>query len=171
MPIIVADTSPLSLLIRIGEVSLLHQLFERVVIPDEVLAELRHGNAPDVVGGWCAQLPGWIDVRSPKRAKQNDQLDPGELAAISLALELTAPLLMDERLGRAFARRQGLEVIGVIGLLEMCANQRLIKDLAEVHQRIRGVRFHVSGRLLNESLARHLALMDGEAGPSRAGGT
>jgi predicted nucleic acid-binding protein len=105
MPIIVADASPLSLLIRIEEVSLLHQLFERVVIPDEVLAELRHGNAPDVVRGWCAQLPGWIDVRSPKRAKQNDQLDSGELAAISLALELKAPRLMDERLGRAFAKR------------------------------------------------------------------
>ena len=45
-------------------------------------------------------------------------LDKGESEAIALALEMNADLvLMDERRGRFMARRLGLEVIGVLGVM------------------------------------------------------
>lgn len=44
-------------------------------------------------------------------------LDKGEIAAISLAIELSEPVLMDERLGRQAATAHGLSVIGSAGIL------------------------------------------------------
>ncbi|MDP1956927.1 MAG: DUF3368 domain-containing protein, partial [Rhodocyclaceae bacterium] len=44
-------------------------------------------------------------------------LDAGETAAIALAIELRAPVLMDERLGRAVARHHQVPVIGSAGVL------------------------------------------------------
>ena len=46
------------------------------------------------------------------------QLDAGESEAIALAAELNIGLLLiDEREGRVFARRAGLRVTGVLGVL------------------------------------------------------
>jgi hypothetical protein len=83
--------------------------------------------------------------------------DPGEAAAISLAAELGAALLIDELDGRREAQARGLTVIGAVGILERAADVGLIPDLAAVHTRIRGLRFHIADAILQASLARHLA--------------
>jgi predicted nucleic acid-binding protein len=54
--IVVADTSPLNYLIQIECESLLRELYNRVVIPEAVLLELRHMDAPHIVRGWAANL-------------------------------------------------------------------------------------------------------------------
>ena len=48
--IVIADASPLHYLILIGAADVLPALFQRVLIPDEVCAELRHPAAPPEVG-------------------------------------------------------------------------------------------------------------------------
>jgi len=64
---------------------------------------------------------GLINVRPDVAGRtpviEAPQLDAGERAAIALAFVLDCPILMDERLGREAARRQGLAVIGSIGVL------------------------------------------------------
>lgn len=46
------------------------------------------------------------------------ELDPGEAAAIALAIELKADLLLlDERRGRTVASRFGLRFVGLLGVL------------------------------------------------------
>jgi hypothetical protein len=58
-------------------------------------------------------------------------LDPGEPEAI--ALELNADLiLMDERRGRFMARRLGLEVIGVLGVLVRAKRKGHLDELKPV---------------------------------------
>jgi predicted nucleic acid-binding protein len=54
-------------------------------------------------------------------------LDPGEREAIQLANEEHADLLlMDDRIGVNYARRQGLEVTGTLGILIQAARYGLV---------------------------------------------
>ena len=62
--IVVADTSPLNYLIQIDCQSLLHTLYDRVLMPTAVLTELRDSNSPAVIKEWLLHLPEWVAVRS-----------------------------------------------------------------------------------------------------------
>ncbi len=58
--IAVADASPLCFLVVIGEIDLLPELFLRVAVPQAVIAELLHEDAPEAVRNWVSNLPAWI---------------------------------------------------------------------------------------------------------------
>jgi predicted nucleic acid-binding protein len=155
--LVVSDNSLFNLLVRVGAADVLPALFQRVLIPPEVAAEMRHSKAPVEIQTFVAGPPGWLSVQAPANPLPLPHLDPGEAAAISLAVELGAPLLIDERDGRQEAQARGLTVIGAIGVLERAADVGLVPDLAAVDARIRGLRFHVADAILQASLARHLA--------------
>jgi predicted nucleic acid-binding protein len=157
MTLVVSDNSPLSLLIRIGQIEVLPQLFQHVLIPPEVATEMNHPKAPTELRSFMSALPAWLTVQTTLAPLPLPHLDPGEAAAISLAAELKAALLIDELDGRNEAQARGLTVIGAIGVLERAANLGLIPNLAKVHARIRNLRFHISESLLQSSLARHLS--------------
>lgn len=157
MTLIVSDNSPLNLLVRVGAADVLPALFQRVIIPPEVASEMSHPKAPAEVQAFIAAPPSWLTVQAPTSPLSLPHLDPGETAAISLAVELGAALLIDERDGRTEAQARGLTVIGAVGVLERAADAGLIPDLAAVHATIRTLRFHVADAILNASLARHLA--------------
>jgi len=61
--LVVADTSPINYLLLIGHIDILPALFEKVILPDAVWAELEHPKAPLVVRDWVAAPPPWVDVR------------------------------------------------------------------------------------------------------------
>ena len=168
MSLIVSDNSPLNLLVRLGLAHALPELFDEVLIPPEVANEMRHPKAPQAVRDFLVAPPAWLRIRSPQTMLFLPQLDAGEAAAISLAVEISSPLLIDEQDGRAAALARGLEIVGAIGVLERAANEGLIADLRQVHQTIRTLRFHVADDILDRSLARHLA--HGKAGGSPPSG-
>lgn len=156
MTIVVSDTSPLNLLIRIGQSDLLPHLFGHVVIPTEVADEMHHAKAAEAVRTFIAQPPPWLSIQAPSTMLTLPELDRGETAAISLAVELNAMLLIDERDGRNEAQSRGLTVIGAIGVLERAADFGYVADLAAIHDEIRLSRFHVAEAILRDSLTRHL---------------
>src|ERR1700722_16923147 len=99
--LVVADSSPFILLNNIGHVDILPALFQTVLIPPEVAAELGKPNRPQIVRDFIANRPNWLAIRSPITLENIPNLDAGEIAAISLAKELSAGLLlMDEQRGR-----------------------------------------------------------------------
>jgi predicted nucleic acid-binding protein len=49
MRLVVADTGPLNYLVLIGESDSLPKLFEAVFVPEAVLTDLRHRDAPPTV--------------------------------------------------------------------------------------------------------------------------
>jgi predicted nucleic acid-binding protein len=92
--IVVADSSPLILLIKIGHVGLFPSLFQTVTVPTEVASELAAPNRPENVREFIAQKPCWLLIKAPARVENIPSLDAGEEAAISLAVELKATLLL-----------------------------------------------------------------------------
>lgn len=76
-------------------------------------------------------------------------LDPGERAAITLALSLDADrLLIDEWEGRAEAERRHLFVTGTLGILAEAHQQGLL-DFGAALTRLRQTNFYMSAALVN----------------------
>jgi predicted nucleic acid-binding protein len=93
--IVVSNTTPLNYLILIEAVDVLPGLFERIHVPEAVLIELGHSQAPALVRGWAARLPEWVQAHSlttqPDAALA--ELQEGEREAIMLAADLGADLI------------------------------------------------------------------------------
>jgi len=128
--IVVADTSPLNYLVRIGHISVLPSLYGQVLLPTEVVKELRDPRAPSEVVQWASVLPDWVVVQSPTLSLQAelDGLDAGERAAIELAVETNAKiLLINERKARRVAESVfGFTVFGTLGILSAAHKAHLI---------------------------------------------
>jgi predicted nucleic acid-binding protein len=118
--IVVADTSVFLNLCSVRREMLLPALFDQVFAPpvvrDEFLVAARR--LPRFEG---LSFPEWVQLRSPQRLERVPSplgLDAGVRAALALALELPADLvLVDEARGRAVARQLGLRVLGILGVL------------------------------------------------------
>ena len=125
--IVVADSSPLIVLIAIGHVEVLPALYGQVLIPPEVEAELGLSRRPEPVRAFIATPPAWLTVRTATSIEVIADLHAGESAAISLARELRADrLIIDETPGRHAATQRGVPIIGTVGVLELAAERRLL---------------------------------------------
>lgn len=119
--IVISNTSPITNLAAVGQIDLLRQLYEKVIIPQAVYDELTSGSG-EQPGSVEVQTLGWVETRSvTDRAlvvALQMELDDGEAEAVALAKELAADLLLlDERRGRATAARLDLRCIGLLGAL------------------------------------------------------
>jgi len=157
--IVVADSSPLHYLILLEQTELLHRLYERVLIPDAVAAELCAVASPRKVSQWVSDHPSWlsvVEVPAEDIASVSDELDLGERAAIALA-ELTRAelLLIDESAGRAEARRRRLRVTGTLGVLRTGAEAGFV-NVKEVVSRLEATNFYVDQSLLESVFAKWL---------------
>ncbi len=152
--VVVADTTPLNYLILIGQVELLRELFGKVMIPEAVLAELRHPKAPSAVTNWLLRLPEWLTVEKVERLDQTIQLGHGENEAISLAVERRISIvLMDERRGRSAAETRGLLPVGTLNVLDL-ADERGLVDGVAVLEALRQTTFRADSELLDRFEAR-----------------
>ncbi len=138
--IIVSNTSPISNLVIIGEISLLQQIYPKVFIPPAVYSELTR--LPILQPTILSLLDtGWLEIQTPTDLQLlnilSQTLDPGEAEAIALAVELSANrLLIDERLGRSVAANYGLKIRGLLGILVNAKQQGLIPVLKTILDRL-----------------------------------
>ncbi len=156
MRVVVADAGPLHYLVLIGHVDLLPGMFEGVWIPAIVRHELNRPQTPKSVRDWIVAAPAWLSIVSepiPDEDPALAALDDGERAAIALAAQLHADLvLMDDRAGVAVARARGLEVTGTLGLLDRAARRGLV-DLAAAFAALEATNFHTTRELTDRILA------------------
>jgi predicted nucleic acid-binding protein len=154
MTAVVSDTSPLNYLLLIGAVDLLPRLFSEIFIPPIVAEELSRPNAPEAVRAWISSPPQWLQIRSPLVRQHHFDLDEGEAQAILLAQELKIlSVLIDERKGFHTAESLGLEPIGLLGILELCAMRGWI-DFDERIARLRLTNFRFHERLVLDARSR-----------------
>jgi len=117
---VVADSSPLIVFGRVGQLDILPSLFTEVLIPDAVAAEVfaenktRPGAAAVADAVWIRRSADPSDISVPRWF---GDLDAGERAALTLAIHMRLPVLIDDLAGRRAAARLGVPVIGSVGVL------------------------------------------------------
>ncbi|HEX9962944.1 MAG TPA: DUF3368 domain-containing protein [Pyrinomonadaceae bacterium] len=134
--IIVSDTSPVSNLILIQRLYILQKIFFEIIVPPAVDAEIL---ALKQFGKDLSEYENaaWINVAQPTNLQKvqmlQTNLDAGEAQAIVLALETNCDLLlMDERIGTNIARQEGLQTIGLVGVLIKAKERGIIKEVREI---------------------------------------
>ncbi len=157
--IIIADSSPLIAFGSIDQLSVLFQVFGNVIIPNVVAEEC----LVDITRPGAAAISQAIDhaliqISNPAIEAENNGLleilDQGEVAAISLASSLHAPLLIDEKLGRQVVTQLGLKIIGTIGTLLLAKQKNIISEVKPILTSLRSGHYFLSDQLVEETLIR-----------------
>lgn len=152
--VIVSDTSIITNLIQIGELSLLRKIFGKVQIPTKVYDELQ--KLPDQIT--LIDKIDWIAVVSIENQSLFNELiqylDPGEAESIVLALETKADLLLiDERKGRRIAKEYGILITGLLGVLLEAKSLGLVTALKPLLEKLKQeAGFRIGSELLREVL-------------------
>lgn len=155
--IVVSDTSVILNLCFLGQEALLSQLFGTVYAPPQVEAEFVRLASVDVRFQGLV-FPAFIQRCPPKTTAHawahSPVLHGGEVAALSLALELGADLvLMDEAEGRAAAAALNLRTMGLLGILAQARSRSLIPAISPLLDRLQAdARFWISPSLRNAVL-------------------
>lgn len=154
--IVVADTSVLLNLCRVGQIDLLQALFHEILVPPEVANEFaRLSSATGRFQGltfpvWIRQQTSTNQILIPATLN----LHPGEIAALSLAVEVKADaILIDERSGHTAALRLGLKTIGILGILIQAKASGNVPSIRPIIERLeREARFWLGPSLRNRVL-------------------
>jgi predicted nucleic acid-binding protein len=155
--IVVSNASPIINLAAIGQLDLLYSLYGQIFIPDAVHAEIviRGSGLP---GAHEVATATWIEARSITNNAALRSLtlllDPGEAEVILLALEMQADLaLLDEKLGRRVAKRLGLDVVGLLGILLEAKHKNYVPRIRPlVDELVTTARFRISRALYEDVL-------------------
>ena len=139
--IVVSDASPIINLSIIGELELLRQLFETVVIPKAVYEEICI-KGKDKPGDKEVRQSQWIRVNTCENQELAEKLslilDKGEAEAIALAIQLSSDLLLiDEKMGKRVARQYHLDTVGLLGVLLEAKQRGLLGSVTNVMSRLR----------------------------------
>jgi hypothetical protein len=134
--IIVADTTPLLYLSRIGHLDIARALYVEILVPREVHEELVE-KRPNADGVEELRASRWIVVVDAPTSIPVDQtalaaLDAGEAAALRLAFERRALVLIDERAGRRVAHSLGLAVRGTLGMVVEARLRGIVKAVGPI---------------------------------------
>ncbi|MDD5328422.1 MAG: DUF3368 domain-containing protein [Sulfuricella sp.] len=125
--------------------------FGRAVMPETVFAEcLAQAIQPDALAIRRAVDDGMLVVEAdcawPADVPE-PRLDEGERAALGLAVKLCAPVLMDELRGRRVARKMGIPLMGVCGLLLLSKREGWIPAVAPLLAALREKGYFISPEL------------------------
>lgn len=130
---VVADAGPLIALAKIDRLGLLADLFDEVCLPVVVEHEILAKAGPETkrieaaLGRFLRVIPPPYDLAA-HLALMARVLGAGERAMIAVAVIRPPPVsvLMDDVAGRSVARRAGLAVLGLAGLLIMAPQRGAI---------------------------------------------
>ena len=138
MPV-VSNSSPLIALEQIGRLDLLHALFNEILIPDAVSAEVSATVHPR---SWIRQRPLLQPVLPQTRLAA---LGTGEREAISLAIQIDASaIILDDDPARRAAAGLQLRVLGTAGVLVLAKERSLIESVKPCLDELIAHRFFLS---------------------------
>lgn len=158
-PLLVADSGPL---IALARVSLLHvpvRLYGQVFVPAAVWKEvLRRPSELELGNLQAALAAGHLTLAadaadSPLLPPPSSALGAGERAAIAMARECGAEVLIDERRGRRVALGAGLQVVGTLGLLVRARELGMVGLLRPTIATLRDSGYHLADALTERILA------------------
>jgi predicted nucleic acid-binding protein len=153
MPVIVSDTSPIRALDFLAQLPLLARMFDSVLMPpavrDELLTPRRRFRAISLeeIPGACLRAP----TNRERVEELSRELQLGECEAIALAEEIPAKLLIDERAGRMIAKKLGIPLTGVIGILIEAKSRGMVPAVLPLLTRLRAdLGFFLSDEVMDD---------------------
>jgi predicted nucleic acid-binding protein len=143
--LVIADTSSLILLSKIGEIELLHTCYSSVSITRQIANEFGE------------PLPDWIIVHEVSKKsiqKTLEQLvDIGEASAIAYAFENPGcTIILDDRLARRLAKSLGFKVTGTLGVIVKAKKLGLIASVKPILAKIAETDFRITPELVSKIL-------------------
>ena len=153
---IVCNAGPLIALALAGQLRVLGELYQRVLVPEAVIYEVT-GAGAGRVGAEKVASSSWLERVPPGPSLEPllaKELGPGEAAVISAAHRLGARLvLIDERRGRRIAEQAyGLRVKGTAGVLVFAKRAGLISAVRPCLEAMRSGGYYLSQRLFERAL-------------------
>jgi predicted nucleic acid-binding protein len=148
---VVVNTSPLIALDRIGRLSLLQELYGQIIRPQAVLDELRAGQSLLPASSPLLTSPWIITEPNPSEMVLRKELGAGETAALTVAHNSKADLLiLDDLQARLVAEGLGLRITGTLGVLLAAHRVGLESDIRKALLDLRSAGFYVSDRLIRQ---------------------
>jgi uncharacterized protein len=148
----VSDASPLIVLLKTNKLSILEELFEKVIIPKEVYREITAKEQEKLIFSKIS----WIETRTVKNTELNvfleKLIDKGEAEAIVLAIKLRTPLLVDDAKARKYAKLLNVEVIGTLGLLKIAKKRGVIHSVKKVINDMLAQGYYIEDKLITRLL-------------------
>ena len=145
--VVISNTSPIFYLHRLRRLDLLQKLYQEIIVPKAVVAELEAGRRQ---GEDVPEIDSyeWIKIRairSPQILGLSTDFGPGETEVLALALEESDSLvIIDEKLARKIARLRDLRVTGTAGVLLKAKQEGHILAVKPFLDRLQEIHFHLS---------------------------
>ncbi len=152
---ITSNTGPLIGLAKINRLDILQKLFSQVEIPPAVQRELLSGGRPETdlivkaLGDFIQVIA--LALFSPAVQLATYRLGLGEQEAIALAHQRGALLLIDDRAGRIAARKLGIPVTGLAGILIEAKKAGIVSQVVSSLNEIRKRGYWLSDELIREA--------------------
>ena len=151
---IVSNTGPIIGLAKIGKVGLLKSFATEVFIPPFVQKELfgkigsETVHIENALDEFIRVMPA--DVSMPSTAGTPVELDEGERQAVALAFALGKDvlLLIDDYAGRQAARSLQINVTGLVGLLLLAKEKRLVENVGSLIEELRKAGYWLSDEIV-----------------------
>jgi predicted nucleic acid-binding protein len=129
---VISNTTPVLSLLKIDKLNLLKELYGQISIPQAVFDEIETGKDKEFYTD--LREITWINIEKI-RAEDTKlylfDLDAGEAEVLILAQEQNADLvILDEIMGRRYAKQLGLTLTGTLGILLKAKEQGLIEAIA-----------------------------------------
>ncbi|MEO9070607.1 MAG: DUF3368 domain-containing protein [Ginsengibacter sp.] len=135
--IIISDTSCFIVLSNIGELNILHKVYNKIITTIDIVSE--YGEA----------LPNWVEIQNADDKYRQQllemQIDKGEASAIALALENPGcRLILDDYKARRIAEKLGIDITGTIGVIIKAKLNGIIPSIKPLLEKIRYTDFRLS---------------------------
>jgi predicted nucleic acid-binding protein len=142
---IIIDTSSLIALSKLKLMHILKDLYAEVIVPESVYYE------------FAQDLPPWIHMTSSQNTSLvlvlREKLGYGESEVIALGVEKKDFILvLDDRKARQTARRLGLKITGLLGILVKAKKRKKIASIKPLLELLDCENFRISQELKDEIL-------------------
>ena len=153
--IVIADAGPLIAFASIDALSVLRALFSNIYVTESVKEECQGKPGIDAQRIETAVDEGWLMIspQDPGTVSLSPALGAGESDSIRFAhgTREESLLIVDDRLARRYALKQGLNIVGTVQLLDLSEQRDLIDSAEQCIQEMAAAGYRISVKLLNLS--------------------
>lgn len=153
---VVSNTTPIISLLKLSKLDLLQKLYGEINIPKAVYEEIEAGKQKMFYQN-LAKI-SWINILEIENKQALNyfiDLDKGEAEAIILATEINADLtIIDEKLGRFYAKNTGLKITRTIGTLLKAKTKGFVKEIKPLIIELEKQNVWFSNTFINQVLSK-----------------